>query len=172
MRRIERDELPIKQKIATLCKQGHQDVVMPLVQSIVQSRRARYQLRTTCAQLNSLVRQIDLQMAHVRVSGCFTMSTDIMHTLNGMMRLPEMQATMTNLAREMGHAGIASEMLDDAMGEIGSGVEPENEDLATRLVFNEIAKEVNRTARQPLGLLPVDPAEVEADPRAAAISRG
>jgi charged multivesicular body protein 3 len=172
MNTIEREEGTIRQKIASLCRQGHEDAVMPLVKSVVQSRRARSQLLKTSTQLGSLIRQIDLQMAEVRVSGCFKQSTEIMHTLNQMMKLPEMQATVQQLATEMNRAGLAGEMIDDAMGEIGSGVDPEDEDLAARLVFNEIAKEVNKTARQPVTLLPVDPSEVEADPHAAAISAG
>jgi charged multivesicular body protein 3 len=145
---------------------------MPLVKTIVQSRRARSQLLKTTTQLGSLVRTIDLQMAEVKVTGCFKQSAEVTHMLNQMVKLPELQATVSQLGQEMAHAGMAAEMMDDAMDMVGTGTDPEDEELATRLVYNEIAKEVNKTARQPVALLPVDPSEVEADPRAAAISSG
>jgi hypothetical protein len=111
-------------------------------------------------------------VAELRVAGVFKESADISHALNQLVRLPELQETVHRLAREMDEGGIKIDMLGEATDETGSGVDPEDEDLAVRLVYNEIAREANRNGRQPVALLPVDPSEVEADPRAAAISRG
>jgi charged multivesicular body protein 3 len=172
IRRIQTEEDRVKQRIKTLCRQGNNDASMPLVRTIVQSRRARSQLLKTTTQLGSLVRTIDLQLAELKVTGCFKQSAEITHMLNNMVKLPDVQAMVSTLGQEMMHAGIAQEMIADGLDTIGAGGDPEDEELATRLVYNEIAKEVNRTARTPVALLPVDPSELEADPRAVAISSG
>jgi hypothetical protein len=49
---------------------------------------------------------------------------------------------------------------------------PEDQELAVRLMYNEIAGQINKTAAKPVALLPVNQAEIDADPAAAALVMG
>jgi charged multivesicular body protein 3 len=172
IRHLEMEETRMKQRITTLIRQGQGDAAIPIVKSLALSRKTRSNLLKTCTQLDSLVRQVDLQITQLKVTGCFKESADITHMMNQMVRVPEMQETMARLAMEMEHAGLAGEMIGEAMDQIGPQGEPEDEDLAVRLVYNEIAGEINRTAKTPVALIPVDPGEVAADPAAAKLAAG
>jgi charged multivesicular body protein 3 len=172
IRHLEMEETKLKQRITSLMRQGQGDAAMVIVKSLALSRKTRSNLLKTCTQLDSLVRQVDLQITQMKVTGCFKQSAEITHMMNQMIRLPEMQQTMAQMAMEMEHAGLAGEMMNEAMDQIGPQGEPEDEDLAVRLVYNEIAGEVNRTAQKPVPLIAVDPGEVAADPAAARLALG
>lgn len=45
-------------------------------------------------------------------------STQVMHTMNELMRIPELKDTMSKLAREMEKAGLIQELADDAFASI------------------------------------------------------
>lgn len=169
--KIETEEERIKQKVKLLMRQGHTDAVMPLVKSLAESKRARSHLLKTCTQLDSLARQIDLQVAEVKVMGCFKQSAEITHMLNMFVKLPEMQATMQKLSMEMERAGLAAEMLDDAMEEVNGTVEPEDEEAAVRMIYNSIAKDVQKATGKPVKLMPVTQEEIAENPLAAKIAQ-
>ena len=164
MRKIEREEDKIKQKVKTLMKQGHQDSVMPLIAEIANSKKARSKLLKTCTQLDSMIRQIDLQMAQVKVCGTFQKSAEVTRMMNQMVRIPEMQRTMMQLQQEMEKSGLTEEMLDETMDAMGDDTEAEDQELAVRLVYNEIAKDVSKTTGKPIEQIPVDQEEIDENP--------
>ena len=170
IRKIEMEEDKVKMKVKQLMKQGHQDAVMPLIQGIAESKRAKSKLLKTCVQMDSLCRQIDLQVAQVKVTGCFQQSAEITHMMNQFVKVPEMQAAMQNMSKEMMHAGLAGEMIDDAMNEVTGDVEPEDQELAVKMIYNEIAKDVAKTTGKPVQMMPVTPEEIAADPDAAKLA--
>ena len=170
IRKIEMEEDKVKLKIKTLMKQGHGDAVMPLVQGIAESKKARSKLLKTGTQLDSLIRQIDLQVAQVKVTGCFKQSAEVTHMMNQFVKLPEMQATAQRLSQEMQKAGLASEMMDEALDEVNGDVEPEDQELAVKMIFNEIAKEVTKQTGKPIEMIPVSQEEIAADPEAAKLA--
>jgi len=47
-----------------------------------------------------------------------TSSTQVMHTMNELMKVPELKDTMSKLAREMEKAGLIQELVDDAFASI------------------------------------------------------
>ncbi|KAK8886973.1 Charged multivesicular body protein 3 [Tritrichomonas musculus] len=162
-RRIEREEERLKLKVKNMIKQGQGQAAMPLVTELANSKKTRSKLLKTCTQLDSLTRQIDLQMAQVKVCGCFQQSAEISHMMNQMVKLPEMQATMVQLQQEMEKANLAQEMTDDAMDAIDD-TDPEDQELATKLVYNSIVSEINKTGTKQIEPLPVDQSEIEENP--------
>jgi division protein CdvB (Snf7/Vps24/ESCRT-III family) len=167
--KIQFEENRVKGRVTTLVKQGHTDLAMPIVASIAHSRKARSNLRKIATQLDSLVRQIDLQLAQLKVTGCFKQSAEVTHMLNQMLRLEEVQAMAQQMGMEMRQAGLVGELLDETIGQALEQEAPEDQELAVRLVYNEIAGQINKTAAKPVRVLPVDPAELEANPQAAAL---
>ena len=170
LRKIETEEDKVKARVKLLMKQGHGDSIMPLIQSIAESKKAKSKLLKTTHQLDSLIREIDLQLAQAKVMGCFQQSTEVTHMMNQMIRLPEMQATMAQMSKEMEHAGLAGEMLDDALEEVAGDVEPEDQELAVKMIYNEIAKDVQKTTGKPIQLMPVTAEEMAADPDAVKLA--
>ncbi|KAH0787770.1 charged multivesicular body protein 3 [Histomonas meleagridis] len=164
MLKIEREEDKIKQKVKLLMKQGHQDSVMPLIAEIANSKKTRSKLLKTCTQLDSMVRQIDLQMAQVKVCGTFQKSAEVTRMMNQMVKVPEMQRTMMQLQQEMEKSGLTEEMLDETMDELNGDTEAEDQELAVRLVYNEIAKDVSKTTGKPIEQIPIDQEEIEENP--------
>lgn len=169
--KIEMEEDRIKGKVKLMMKQGHTDAVMPLVKGLAESKRARSHLLKTCTQLDSLGRQIDLQVAEVKVMGCFKQSAEITHMMNMFVKLPEMQATMQRLSMEMERAGLAAEMIDDAMEEVNGNVEPEDQEAAVRMIYNSIATDVQKATGKPIKLMPVTQEEIAENPLAAKIAQ-
>lgn len=45
-------------------------------------------------------------------------STQVMHTMNELMKIPELKETMSKLSREMEKAGLIQELVDDAFASI------------------------------------------------------
>ncbi|KAH0792265.1 charged multivesicular body protein 3 [Histomonas meleagridis] len=164
MLKIEREEEKIKQKVKLLMKQGHQDAVMPLIAEIANSKKTRSKLLKTCTQLDSMSRQIDLQMAQVKVCGTFQKSAEVTRMMNQMVKVPEMQRTMMQLQQEMEKSGLTEEMLDETMDELNGDTEAEDQELAVRLVYNEIAKDVSKTTGKPIEQIPIDQEEIEENP--------
>jgi charged multivesicular body protein 3 len=166
-RSIEREEEKLKTKVKTLMRQGHSDAVAPLVQELVNSRKAKSKILKTKTQLESIGRQIDLQIAQVKVCGCFQQSAEVTHMLNGLVRIPELQQTMGVLQQEMMKAGIAADAVDDTIEMVQE--DEEDPELAVRIVFNQIANEVNASAGQTkVQLQPIEPEELQDEPELAA----
>lgn len=165
-RHIEREEDKLKNKVKLLMKQGHSDAVAPLVQELVNSKKAKSKILKTKTQIESIGRQIDLQLAQVKVCGCFQQSAEVTHMLNSLVKIPELQQTMCTLQQEMTKAGMASEAIDDTVEMIQE--DEEDPELAVRLVFNQIANEVNATGtKNKVELQPIEPEELEAEPEMA-----
>lgn len=54
----------------------------------------------------------------IRVTGCMQKSVEVMTLMNSLMRVPQMNAVMMAMSREMEKAGLMEEMMDDALGEM------------------------------------------------------
>ena len=70
---------------------------------------------TSQAQLNSLMMQLQHQVALVKVTGSLERSTEIMKTVNGMVKLPEVGRSMQDLAKEMTKVGRDDYLQDKSM---------------------------------------------------------
>jgi charged multivesicular body protein 3 len=54
----------------------------------VRSRKAKDRLHTSKAQLNSVLMQLQQQLAQVKIAGSLQKSSDIMRMVNGLVKLP------------------------------------------------------------------------------------
>ena len=55
------------------------------------------------------------QAATIRMTGAIEKSTTVMHSMSKLVKLPELQKTMTAMSKEMMKMGIIDELMDDAM---------------------------------------------------------
>ncbi|KAI7804519.1 charged multivesicular body protein 3 [Triplophysa rosa] len=123
IRDIQREEEKVKRSIKDAAKKGQKDVCIILAKEIIQSKKAINKLYASKAQMNSVLLSMKNQLAVLRVAGALQKSTEVMKAMQSLVKIPEIQATMRELSKEMMKAGIIEEMLEDTLG----GMEDEEE---------------------------------------------
>lgn len=86
-----------------------------LARELVRVRRQANRLSTSRAQLQSVQMQVNEAFSMRKIQGSLQKSTGIMKDVNTLIRLPQLSATMHQLATELVRAGIIEEMVDDAI---------------------------------------------------------
>merc|ERR1719447_698812 len=123
-------------------KKGDKDVCMILAKEIVHARKTISKLYTAKANLNSIQLQMKGQLATIKVMGAMQTSTEVMQSMQALVRLPEIQKTMQELSREMMKAGILEEMVEDTM----EGLEAEEEEEDAQAEIDKILNELTAGA--------------------------
>ncbi|KAK2507932.1 hypothetical protein MC885_000110, partial [Smutsia gigantea] len=113
IRDIQREEEKVKRSVKDAAKKGQKDVCVVLAKEMIRSRRAVSKLYASKAHMNSVLMGMKNQLAVLRVAGSLQKSTEVMKAMQSLVRIPEIQATMRELSKEMMKAGIIEEMLED-----------------------------------------------------------
>lgn len=82
-------------------KKGDTDSCRILAKEIIHARKAVSKIYASKAQLNSVDMGMKNQLAVLRVSGSLEKSTEVMRYMQQLVKLPEIQATMQELSKEM-----------------------------------------------------------------------
>ncbi|KAI9349429.1 Snf7-domain-containing protein [Zopfochytrium polystomum] len=136
LRGIATEEGKAKMNIKAAAKRKDYASCKILAKEVARSRRARDRIHASKAQLNSLVMQLQQQMAAAKIAGTLKKSTDIMKTVNQLIKLPEIAKTMQEMSMEMTKAGIIGEMMDDAIDSLDEeGIEEEAEEEVDKILF-------------------------------------
>ncbi|XP_041942159.1 charged multivesicular body protein 3 [Alosa sapidissima] len=123
IRDIQREQEKVKRSIKDAAKKGQKDVCVVLAKEMIQSKRAVSKLYASKAQMNSILLSMKNQLSLLRVAGALQKSTEVMKAMQNLVKIPEIQATMRELSKEMMKAGIIEEMLEDTF----EGMEDEEE---------------------------------------------
>lgn len=115
IRDIQREEEKVKRSIKDAAKKGQKDVCIILAKEMIQSKRAINKLYASKAQMNSVLLSMRNQLSVLRVAGALQKSTEVMKAMHSLVKIPEIQATMRDLSKEMMKAGIIEEMLEDTL---------------------------------------------------------
>ncbi|RWS14005.1 charged multivesicular body protein 3-like protein [Dinothrombium tinctorium] len=134
IRSIQREEEKVKQSLKQAAKSNDRDVCAILAKELVNSRKAIARINTSKAQINSVMLNMNQQLATLRVSGSLQKSAEVMKCMNSLVKLGELSDTMRELSREMMRAGIIEEMLEETID--NTFEEPEEEE--------EVQKEVDK----------------------------
>ncbi|XP_007576234.1 charged multivesicular body protein 3 isoform X2 [Poecilia latipinna] len=137
IRDIQREEEKVKRSIKDAAKKGQKDVCVVLAKEMIQSKRAITKLYASKAQMNSVLLSMKNQLAVVRVAGALQKSTEVMKAMQNLVKIPEVQATMMELSKEMMKAGIIEEMLEDTFESMEDGEEMEEaaEEEVDKILF-------------------------------------
>ncbi|XP_037551414.1 charged multivesicular body protein 3 [Nematolebias whitei] len=138
IRDIQREEEKVKRSIKDAAKKGQKDVCVILAKEMIQSKRAVSKLYASKAQMNSVLLSMKNQLAVVRVAGALQKSTEVMKAMQSLVKIPEIQATMRELSKEMMKAGIIEEMLEDTFESMEDGEEMEEaaEEEVDKILFD------------------------------------
>ncbi|XP_030212608.1 charged multivesicular body protein 3 isoform X2 [Gadus morhua] len=166
IRDIQREEEKVKRSIKDAGKKGQRDVCIILAKELIQSRRAISKLYASKAQMNSVLLSMKNQLAVVRVAGALQKSTEVMKAMQNLVKIPEIQATMRDLSKEMMKAGIIEEMMEDTFEsmEDGEDMEEAAEEEVDKILFDITAGALGKAPSKVTDALP----EMEAQGATAA----
>jgi charged multivesicular body protein 3 len=145
IRRLDRDIEALtreeKKHVAECKKMAARDrkAMMITAKSIVQSRKAKEKMYISRATMNTMQMQIATQASMLKVAGAMGKSTEVMRSLNQLMKVGKMSEDMQALAREMTKAGLVEEMMSEAMDEgMGDDVEEEAADEVHKILMEVV----------------------------------
>ncbi|KAM6346705.1 charged multivesicular body protein 3 [Podargus strigoides] len=164
IRDIQREEEKVKRSIKDAAKKSQKDVCVILAKELIRSRKAVSKLYASKAHMNSVLMGMKNQLAVLRVAGSLQKSTEVMKAMQNLVKIPEIQATMRELSKEMMKAGIIEEMLEDTFESLEDQEEMEE---AAEMEIDKILFEITD------GVLGKAPTEIpdalpEAEPMGAA----
>ena len=121
-----------------------------MAKELVSSRKATARIRSAQAQMNSIQLQLNSQLATLKVSGALQKSTQVLTSLNSLMKVTEVSAVMQELSREMMKAGIIEEMMEETIDEV-TGID---EDEMEEKVASEVEKVLFEITKGAMGKMP------------------
>lgn len=163
---IRREEAKVTKSLKDAAKKGDKDVCKILAKEIVHSRKTVSKLYAAKANINSIQMQMKGQLATVKVAGSLQKSTEVMKTMQQLVRLPEIQKTMMEMSREMMKAGIIEEMLEDTMETVTDTEDMEQEVSAEvdKILLELTAGKLGEAPSAVKDTLPAAPAAASAEP--------
>jgi charged multivesicular body protein 3 len=78
-------------------------------------------MHMSVTQIESIMMQMQHQLAAVRMAGAIKQSSEVMKSMQQLVKVPEIMATMREMSKEMTKAGIMGEMIEETM----EALEPE-----------------------------------------------
>ncbi|KAJ3193945.1 Charged multivesicular body protein 3, partial [Irineochytrium annulatum] len=136
LRNIEMEEVKAKRTIKAAAKRKDVSSCKILAKELVRSRKQKDRIHTSKAQLNSLVMQLQQQLATAKMTGSLKSSTEVMKLVNGLVKLPQIHQVMQELSQEMMKSGIMGEMMDDAIDALDEdGIEEEAQEEVDKVLF-------------------------------------
>ncbi|KAG6548094.1 hypothetical protein Mapa_010374 [Marchantia paleacea] len=142
IRDIQREEKNVQKSIKEAAKRNDMTSAKSLARELVSARRVVSRLYENRAQLNSVSMHLGESVATVKAVGHIQKSTEVMKLVNGLLKAPEVAATMQELSKEMMKSGVVEEMVNDALDSAldSEDIEEEIEDEVEK-VLSEIAGE-------------------------------
>jgi charged multivesicular body protein 3 len=164
IRKIQREEAKCKIEAKKAAKANEPGAVRILAKEILHARKTTQRLRTTQTMLSSCAMQVQQQLQQLKVMGGLQRSNEIMSTMNNLVRVPELSATMRAMSQEMTKAGMLDEMLGEAMDDVlDDDVDDDELDEEVGKVVEEVMAAKMKGARVGSAALPEADAESEAE---------
>lgn len=147
IRGIQREEEKVRRSIKDAAKRNDTATCKMLAKEVVRSRKVQTRLHTSKAQMNSVVMQMENQLAQHKVTGHVQKSTEVMKMMNKLMKVSEISETMQAMQKEMCKANVIEEMVDDAMDMLDDDADEDAADEEVERVMTEIAADTMHSAR-------------------------
>merc|ERR1719378_81064 len=102
--------MKVKRSIRDAAKRKDMSTCKMLAREVVRSRKAVTRMHTSKAQMNSVVMQMENQLAQQKVTGHMAKSTEVMKMMSKLCNVSEISATMQEMQKEMMKAGVIEAM--------------------------------------------------------------
>lgn len=142
IRGIQREEEKVRKSIKQAAKRGDTSTAKMLAKEIVRSRKAQNRMHTSKAQMNSVVMQMENQLAQQKLTGQMAKSTEVMKMMNKLTKVSEVSEVMQEMQKEMCKAGVIEEMVDDAFEALDGDDDEEMADEEVEKIMTELNAEV------------------------------
>ena len=113
--RFERMEEEARQKAKYQAQKGKQAVAQSCVRQVIRLRKTIARMEKSCEQLQSIALTLEEQLVTLNAAKGAKQSVSIMKAMRKLHRMPEMAKVASDLSKEMLHAGLIEDALDDAM---------------------------------------------------------
>lgn len=162
--KIKREEQKIHMEAKKLVKEGRVDNAKILAKEIARSRRARERMMCTKANLNTMEMNLQHQIAESKVLGVLKASSEMMATMNELIKVAEVRETMMGMSKEMAKA----EFMQENVQEMFDDLEPEEAEEEQEAVVDAILNEILGEKMAVAGSSPASAPQMAARPAAAA----
>ncbi|RHW68210.1 class-E vacuolar protein-sorting protein 24 (Vps24p) [Trypanosoma brucei equiperdum] len=155
IRKIQREEMKVKQTARQAAKKGDTVVLRMLAKEIIHSRKAVRRLHTARTQMNSVSMQLQQQVSQIKLAGRIEASAVVMTQMNQLMHIREVRESIQSLGREMTKAGLIEEMMNDTIDDVLDGdisdteLEDEVEKVVVEVTQGKMEGTVVGTSRLP-----------------------
>ena len=112
-----REQEKVKISLKQAAKKNDRDTCVILAKEMVRARKAIARINTSKAQINSVMLNMNQQLANIKVAGALAKSTAIMESMQSLVKVTEISQSMQELSKEMMKAGIIDEMLNETIDE-------------------------------------------------------
>lgn len=138
---IQREENKIKRSIKEAGKRGDVASAKLYAKEIVRSRKAVQRLETSKAQMNSVMMNVEMQVAQGAMIKRMNDTAGVMKMMNRLVKVEAVQQAMTQMQEEMTKAGVLEEMVDEAMDTLDDEADEDEADEEVQKVMTELAAE-------------------------------
>ena len=106
-----------------------------LAREVVNARKAVTRIHTAKANLSSVEMQMKAQASQLRIAGCLSKSTDVMKSMQQLVKMPEIQKTMMEMSKEMMKVNINIYTTKEVCININISAFNQNMNLSTFNIF-------------------------------------
>ena len=164
---INREMNKVKVTLKAAAKKGDKATCTILAKEVVNANKSINRIYASKAQINSVDMSMKNQISMARVSGAFEKSTEIMKSMQSLVKVNEVQEQMMNLSKEMMKMGIIEEMMEDAFDSVTEEEEMEEaaQDEIDKVLYEITAGALGKLPDTEQGALPSvsNPEPAEAD---------
>lgn len=140
--KIQREQNKVKVAMKQAAKKDDTASLRILARELVHSKKAVSRLYAAKAKMNSVSMELQHQIAQMKMVGAMQKSTEVMHNMNELVRIPEVNRTMRELSREMERAGMMDEMVNDTIDDVL------NDDISDSELEDEVHKVIEEIMAQ------------------------
>lgn len=140
--KIQREQNKVKLAMKQAAKKDDSASLRILALELVRSKKAVSRMYAAKAKMNSVSMELQHQMAQIKMVGAMQKSTEVMHSMNELVRIPEVTKTMRELSKEMERAGMMDEMVNDTIDDAL------DDDISDAELEEEVNKVVEETMAQ------------------------
>lgn len=115
-----REEAKAMKECKKLAKEGRLSACKILAKEVINTRQAVSRMLVAKAQMNSVSMILQTSVSMIKMQGCMQKSSEIMASMNSLVKLPEIRATMQAMSTEMAKAGMIEELIGDTMESMDS----------------------------------------------------
>uniref|UniRef100_A0A7I5E749 Snf7 domain containing protein n=1 Tax=Haemonchus contortus TaxID=6289 RepID=A0A7I5E749_HAECO len=161
---IQREEQKVTKEIKEAAKKGDREVCVVLAKSLLQSRKAVAKIHMSKAQINSVIMCMQEQLATMRMAGSLQKSTQVLQSMQNLVKVPEIMKTMREMAQEMMKLGIIDEMIEETMETMEpEDLEEQAQEEVDRILWEVTAGELGKAPAAVTGDLGGGKVAVEAE---------